>query len=140
MKIYKAKRKGFLLYFLLLYVICLAGFILFNPEITIDKPVIVCILLLPAIYMAWVCLNTQYRIEGEKLKYVSGFIKGEIPIQEITAIVKNKSLWSGLRPALAQKGLIIQFNRFDEIYLAPVSNDELVSDVLKINSGITVTG
>lgn len=139
MKVYKAKITGFFLYFLLVYTFLLVGFVLYTPEVIKDKPIVIGILLIPVVYMTWVCVNTHYRIEGEKLKYVSGFLKGEIPITQITTIVKNKSAWSGLRPALAQKGLIIRFNRFDEIYLAPVSNDELIFNVLAINNRIHVT-
>jgi Bacterial PH domain len=139
MKIYKAKITGFFLYFLLLYTFAVTVFVLFNPEVLTDKPAIVCILLLPSVYMTWVCFHTKYYLEGEKLKYVSGFVTGEIPITSITTIVKNKSMWHGLRPALAQKGIIIHFNRFDEIYLAPVSNDELVADLLSINKQIEVS-
>ncbi len=45
----------------------------------------------------------------------------------------------GLKPALAEKGLIIKYNKFDTIYIAPESNEELIKDLLAINTAILVT-
>jgi len=47
-------------------------------------------------------------------------------------------MWSGIKPALARNGLIIKYAKYEEIYLAPENNDEMVADLLKINSEIKV--
>ena len=48
-------------------------------------------------------------------------------------------MWSGIKPALARNGLNIKFNQFDEIYIAPENNDEIITDLLKINPKINIT-
>ena len=48
-------------------------------------------------------------------------------------------MWSGIKTALSTKGIIIKYNMYDEIYLAPENNNELISDLLKINQDIIIT-
>jgi len=48
-------------------------------------------------------------------------------------------MWSGTKPALAKNGLIIKYSKYDEIYLAPENNNEMVTDLLKINPNIKVS-
>ena len=44
----------------------------------------------------------------------------------------------GFKPALATKGLIIKYNKYDDIYISPNSNDTFIEAVLKINSNIKI--
>ena len=96
------------------------------------------ILYLPLSILLWVYFDTYYIIEGQKLKYHSAFIKGEIEINKIKEIVKGKTVWVGIKPALASKGLIIKFNKFDEIYISPTSNEMMISDLIDINPNIII--
>ena len=48
-------------------------------------------------------------------------------------------MWTGIKPALAKKGLIIKY-KYNEIYIAPQSNAELVADLLYINPEIKIVG
>jgi hypothetical protein len=48
-------------------------------------------------------------------------------------------MWSGVRPALASKGLIIKYNKYDDIYIAPENNNEMIKDLLKVNPAIKLT-
>jgi hypothetical protein len=73
------------------------------------------------------------------LIYRSGFVRGKIDILSVKEILKGKTMWSGLKPALATKGLVIKYNKYDEIYVAPESNDEMISDLLKINPEIKIS-
>ena len=81
---------------------------------------------------------TYYVIDGQTLKYHSAFIKGEIKISNIREIIKGQTTWVGIKPALARKGLIIKFNKFDEIYISPISNDMMISDLIEINPNIKI--
>ncbi len=47
-------------------------------------------------------------------------------------------MWSGIKPALARNGLIIRYHKYDEIYIAPESNDEMIDDLMKLNPSIKV--
>jgi hypothetical protein len=87
----------------------------------------------------WALFHTYYKIQDDKLIYRSGYIHGEIEVKSIKEIIKGKTRWVGLKPALATGGLIIKYNRFDDIYLAPKNNEELIEDLLKLNGNIVVS-
>ncbi|WP_082396142.1 PH domain-containing protein [Olleya sp. ITB9] len=46
--------------------------------------------------------------------------------------------WYCLKPALAKNGLIINYNFYDAVYIAPTDNNDMVFDLLKVNSAISV--
>lgn len=48
-------------------------------------------------------------------------------------------MWAGTKPALATKGLIIKFNKYDEIYIAPEDSDIMINAFLKINPEIIIS-
>ncbi len=138
MKTYKANRKGFINYLLIAFLVLPICIFFLDKETFIEKPFILLPLLSPFILIIWIYFGTWYKIEKDKLIYRSGFLRGEIEIPRIKEIIKGKTMWSGIKPALAQKGLIIKYNRYDEIYIAPQSNDEIITDLLKINSTINI--
>ena len=139
MKIYKANRKGFINY-LLIGSLILPIIVFFLDKSTFtEKPFILLPLLSPLILIFWIYFDTFYKIENNKLIYRSGFLRGKIEILNIKEILKGKTMWSGIKPALARNGLIIKFNKYDEIYIAPENNDELISDLIKLNSEIKIT-
>lgn len=83
--------------------------------------------------------TTYYTIENKALKYhCSIFYKGEIGIDKIIQIKKSWSPLAGIRPALAFKGLIITFNKYDEIYVSPKRESEFIEEILKINENVKV--
>jgi len=140
MKIYKANRKGLIRYLLAIFLILPFAVFWLDPQTFREKPFILLPLIIPGVLFLWIYFDTSYRIESGKLKYKSGFLKGEIEIKAIREITKETTKWSGLRPALAKKGIIIRYNRFDDLYIAPESNDALISDLLKLNDQIKITG
>ncbi len=54
-------------------------------------------------------------------------------------VIKGKTLWVGLKPATARKGLIIKYGKFDEIYISPQTNDEFINRLLELNDAIKIT-
>jgi hypothetical protein len=73
------------------------------------------------------------------LSYRSGFLQGKIPISGIREIQDGKTGWAGVKPALSSGGIILKFGKYDEIYLAPECNSELIQDLLEINPRISVS-
>ena len=96
-------------------------------------------LLLVCGFLLWSYYGTHYELTQKYLKYNCGPIKGKIEINEIREIIKGKTLWVGLKPATARKGLIIKYRKFDEIYISPETNDEFISQLLEINDTIKIT-
>jgi hypothetical protein len=88
--------------------------------------------------LLWTWFATYYRISGEVLHYRCGPLYGTIPIQRIRKIKQNKYLLVGLRPALGLNGLVIHYNRWDEIYLSPADQEGFLRTLQEINSGIVV--
>ena len=107
----------------------------FGQNTFTEKPVILLPVLTPFLLLLWAYLDTVYRIENHEFKYRSAFLRGSIKISDIRQIHIGKTKWVGIKPALAQKDLIVKYNQYDEIYIAPERNDELISDLLKINPG-----
>lgn len=139
MKIYKANRKGFINYLLIGTVIVPIVIFFLDTNTFTEKPFILLPLLSPLILIFWIYFDTFYKIEKNELIYRSGFLRGKIEITSIKEILKGKTMWSGIKPALARNGLIIKFNKYDEIYIVPENNDELISDLIKLNSEIKIT-
>ncbi len=81
---------------------------------------------------------TRYSISDKYLSYVTGPFRGKILIESINKIEKNTTTYGGMKPALATNGLIVIYNKFDEIYISPDSNDLFVDQLLKINPNIEV--
>ncbi|WP_410880849.1 PH domain-containing protein [Myroides sp. DW712] len=137
MKKFPAKKKGFFIYPLFASLIPLI--ILYTHEGSLlDIAFELILSLLPVLLLVWVYSTTVYGIEGHFFHYRSAFIKGKIDILTITRLEIGKSLWVGTKPALARKGIIITYNRFDEIYVAPLSNSELVKELVAIHPAIEV--
>ena len=139
MKIYKAKRDGLILYVLIGIVLLPLIVFLLDTDNFMEKPFILLPLIAPLPFILWIYFDTYYKIKNEQLIYRSGFLRGKIDIKDIKAIIKGKTLYSGTKPAFAKNGLIIKYNKFDEIYIAPQSNDEMIEDLLKLNPAINIT-
>ncbi|MDG4945854.1 PH domain-containing protein [Weeksellaceae bacterium KMM 9713] len=139
MKIYKANRKGFINYLLIGSVFLPIAIFFLDRNTFSEKPFILLPLLSPIVLIFWIYFDTFYKIENKELMYRSGFIRGKIEISNINEIVKGKTKWSGIKPALARNGLIIKFNKYDEVYIAPQNNEELISDLMKLNPEIKIS-
>ncbi|WP_177179746.1 PH domain-containing protein [Cyclobacterium xiamenense] len=138
MKTYKAK-KGRLVQGILLVLLVLPlayGFLGTKPMKEKLRRVIP--LAAPALFIIWPYVATRYQIRGHSFYYKSGYIKGEIDIGSIRTIHKGKTRWVGVKPALATGGLIVEYNRYDDVYIAPEDSESLIADLLAINPNIQV--
>jgi len=138
MKVYKANRNGFVVYLLAGILLLTVVIFLLDRATFTEKPFILLPLISPIALLAWIYFDTSYSIENDRLRYRSAFIRGEINVGSIREIIVGKTMWNGVKPALAKNGLIIKYNKYDDIYLAPENNQELVADLLKINHTIEV--
>jgi len=82
--------------------------------------------------------HTYYRIEGNELRWRSSILFGKFSISSIHKIAVNQTLWVGTRPATAKNGVIIYYNKYDEIYFSPSDNEAFVAALLEINPEIKV--
>ena len=138
MKIYKSKKDGLIKVLVIGFTLLPIIVFFTNTKVFMANPFPLLILYLPLSLILWIYFDTYYTIDGQKLKYHSAFIKGEIEINNIKEIVEGKTVWVGIKPALARKGLIIKFNKFDEIYISPISNEMMISDLIELNPNINI--
>jgi hypothetical protein len=139
MNIYKANRKGLINYLLIGFMILPVIVFFLDKNTFAEKPFILLPLWSPLILILWIYFDTFCKIEKNELIYRSGFLRGKIEIPNIKEILIGKTMWIGIKPALAINGLIIKFNKYDEIYIAPENNDRLISDLIKLNPEIKIT-
>jgi hypothetical protein len=88
--------------------------------------------------VVWIWFDTSYYLTENKLHYKSGPFRGSLNIDKIVRITKNQTLLAGMKPALARNGLTIRFNKWDEIYIAPVEPELLISELLRVNPEIKI--
>lgn len=138
MKIYKANRKGYINYLLIGFIILPFFIFLMDINLFSEKPFILVPLLSPSGLIFWIYFDTFYKIENDELVYRSAFLRGKIGISQIREIIKGKTLWIGVKPALSSGGIIIKYNKYDELYIAPENNEELIADLIKLNHKIIV--
>ena len=82
--------------------------------------------------------HTYYRIEGDELRWRSSILFGKFSVSSIHKVAVNQTLWVGTRPATARNGVIIYYNKYDEIYFSPSDNEAFVAALLEINPEIKV--
>ncbi len=82
--------------------------------------------------------HTFYRIESEALHIQSSIFKKRLKYESITEIRRNKTLFIGWKLALASKGLVIHYNKFDVVYISPVDEDDFIKMILVKNPKIKI--
>lgn len=137
-KVYAANRKGLIKFLLIGMLLLPVAVFLLDREAFAARPYMLLPLLAPVALIAWIYFGTVYWLQDGRLRYKSGPWKGAVAVESITLIEEGKTSWVGMKPALARNGLVIKYNRFDEIYIAPESNQEVIADLLSINRNIQV--
>lgn len=82
--------------------------------------------------------HTYYIVDGDELHWRSSILSGRFSVSSIHKVSVNKTLWVGTRPATARNGVIIYYNKYDEIYFSPSDNEAFVAALLEINPEIEV--
>lgn len=88
----------------------------------------------------WFWFGTHYRITTAHIHYRCGPFHGKIAIDTIREVQRNATMWSGLRPALARNGIVVKYNKYDEIYFSPDTNETFIQKLLEIRGDIAVIG
>ena len=97
------------------------------------------ILLLVEGALLWLWFDTKYMIMNDQLEYHSGPFRGKVAINKISRIITNKTLWVGVRkPALARNGMIIHYDKWETVYIAPLDQKGIIDALLAVNPGIVI--
>jgi hypothetical protein len=107
----------FLFVFLLYAVISLYS-ILVEKDCTVLIPFSIVLVLLAILFYS--SLKTTYFIlDQEKLICRSLIFKKEIPYSKIRKIERQQGLYAGIKFSTAWNGLIVFYNKYDEILISP---------------------
>ncbi len=81
---------------------------------------------------------TFYRFEKNLLHIQSSVFRKQVSYANIREIRRNKTLFIGWKLALATKGLVLHYNKYDVIYISPEDEDEFVAQLLLRNPEIRI--
>jgi hypothetical protein len=138
---FKSKKDVFfkiIIFSLILFFILIGIKVLNVSNFTNEGIIGLVIITLVLILLLWIFYGTYYEIEKTIFKYTCGPFRGKIEIKDITEITIGKTMWVGTKPATAKNGLIIKYQKFEEIYISPKSNELFLREVLKINPDINL--
>ena len=92
------------------------------------------------LFLFWTYKTTRYTIKNGILHWKSGPFYGEIVINSITKITHHNGIIvpTFRKPALSHIGLIITYNKFDDIYISPEKSENFLAQLLEINPNITI--
>lgn len=82
--------------------------------------------------------TTHYTFEEDALICRSSFLKRTITYSSITKISEHKGLYAGWKFSLSSKGLLVHYNKFDELYISPEDQDQFIQDLLSFNPTIVM--
>jgi len=89
--------------------------------------------------LLWMFFGTNYELSKDGFIYRSGPINGKISIHRIHEIVKGKTTWIGLKPATARNGLLIKYDKYNEVYISPKSNEAFIKQILELKNDIIIS-
>jgi len=90
--------------------------------------------------LLWIFHDTSYYLNEKEFKYRMAFFKGKIPIKNIVELEIGTTMWVGFKPATARNGIVLKYNKYDEIYLSPDSNESFVAKMKELNPEVKITG
>lgn len=134
---FESKKDGIFLAitsFTALYLLGICIYLFINKEW-----IVLSIFSILSAYLFWILTAISYKITDCFLHYYVGPHQGKIPMQDIREIIVGETMWSGLKPATARKGLIIKYEKYNEIYISPRSNEQFILEILRINRAIKIT-
>jgi len=96
--------------------------------------------LLTLFLLVSIALKTEYKLDATTLYWQSGPFYGKIAVKTIRKIQHHNgifvpTLW---KPALNKIGLIISYNKFDDIYISPENEADFIKNLLQINPTIEI--
>jgi len=83
-------------------------------------------------------ISPKYHITNEFLQLNNFLEKKTIPISTIRKIERNqiRGIYPFLNPY--QKGLVIHFNKYDDVFVNPRSENSFIQELLKVNPDLEI--
>ena len=120
---------------LFLLAVCIVGEVSIDQnKNTLEAIIFGLIFLLIISFLISAIFTTHFTFESDHLLCKYSFWKHKIPFASIKKIERQESvLYGGWKMSTAIKGLIITYNRYDELLISPENEDAFI---IKLNSKI----
>jgi len=137
---YAAKKGAFIIY-IIAFLILVSVITSFDKHTKAFAPAsnpgaLICLAVI-ALFL-WFWFDTGYVIKEEKVYYRSGFIRGSIAISTIREVDKSSRGFVGMKASIALKGIVIRYNKWDELLISPLNADEFINKLTEMNPAIQV--
>lgn len=73
--------------------------------------------------------TTNFILTKDELICKSLFFKKVIPYQTIRKVEKQTGIYAGIKFSTAWKGLIVHYNKFDEVLISPEKESEFIREI-----------
>ncbi len=103
-----------------------------------DAIVLFCVLFFQFLLIFGLIKTTNYTFEEDTLYCRSLIFKRRIPYTSIRKIEQNTSLYAGLKMSTSFRGIVIHYNKYDELFISPLENDRFVALLKTRNSAIVI--
>ncbi|MFM7682429.1 MAG: PH domain-containing protein [Bacteroidota bacterium] len=87
------------------------------------------VLLFLALLFYLIFKTTYFVFEENQLVCRSLFFKRIIPYSTIRKVEKQKGLYAGLKMSTAWKGLVLHYNKYDELLISPEREEEFILEL-----------
>jgi hypothetical protein len=136
----KHKLTIWLYWFLVVFMLVILVFPILEEGFTLPIILISIFHLAFIIFFVTILFNTNYRIQNEELFCKSSVFRSKIKIKNIRKIEHHKGIivpvtW---KLGLSHIGIIITYNKYDDIYISPENVDLFIKDLLAINPTIEI--
>ncbi len=103
-----------------------------------DAIILCCVLFLQQLLILGIMKTTHYTFEEDTLFCRSFIFKRRIPYSSIRKIEQHTSMYAGLKMSTSFRGIVIHYNKYDELFISPLENDRFVLLLKDRNSGIVI--
>lgn len=141
-KVYKSAKSKWNNYFLFgtIFFLFAVNFPVFFEEDVKAIIVVTSINFVLIAFLLWIFYDTKYTIKSTIIYWKSGLFHGKFDIKTIKKIEHHKGIvvptvW---KPALSHIGLVITYNKYDDIYISPENEEEFLKHLLEINPNIEI--
>lgn len=113
--------------------------LLLVAEEEVPIAIVIMLLVVTSLFL-WILFGTSYRVDREWLIWKTGPFFGKIRIKSIRKIQYDNGFikYQTLKPGLHYKGLVVHFNKFDDIFISPDNREEFIDALCKTNPAIVV--
>ena len=114
------------------FIFLLFSFILYSIDLKKDRLgfcIILGIQILIMLFFICSALTTKFTISSSELICETFYWKKRIPFKSIRKVEKQTGLFSGCKISTSYKGVIVTFNRYDELLISPENELVFISEI-----------